>query len=99
MSEYDVVGYLAELDAKLLAFFKDQAEGLDIPPALLYRIEGFIEAGLAAKLISPQEIRGRLCELAERYVHEEVAALYHGDERFILHMHMPEAPVYPSSKS
>jgi hypothetical protein len=99
VSDDDVSNYLAELEARLLAFFEDQADGLDIPPAVLYRLEGFIEAGVIAKFINAAEIKSRLCELAQRYANTEVAALYRSDERLILHLHMPEAPVYPSKKS
>lgn len=99
MSDQDTSNYLAELEARLLAFFEDQAEGLDIPPAVLYRLEGFIEAGVIAKLINASDLKSRLCELAERYASTEVVALYRSDERLILHLHMPEAPVYPSKKS
>ena len=46
------VQYLAALEERLTAFFDDQASGLDIPPAVLYRLEGFIEAGILSSFIS-----------------------------------------------
>jgi hypothetical protein len=91
--------YLAELEARLNAFFSDQAEGLDIPPALLSRLEGFIDAGIMVALISATEMKQRLTSLAEHYSGADAAAIYENDNRVILHLLMPEAPVYPSAKS
>ncbi|CAA0089759.1 Uncharacterised protein [Zhongshania aliphaticivorans] len=91
--------FVEELDDRLLSFFRDQSEGFDIPPAVLYRLEGFIEAGLVLGFINPKEIKRRLYDLAIQYGGEEAGELYHNDERIILHVLMPEAPVYPSTKS
>lgn len=90
--------YLAELETRLNTFFSDQAEGLDIPPALLYRLEGFIDAGIMVAFISAADIKKRLTTLAEHYAGAEAAAIYENDDRVILHLLMPEAPVYPSTK-
>jgi hypothetical protein len=90
------VQYLAALDERLTGFFDDQASGLDIPPAVLYRLEGFIEAGILSSFISETEIKSRLVKLAGRYLGDDSAALYRDDERLVLHLRMHEAPVYPS---
>ncbi|MFQ3199454.1 MAG: hypothetical protein ACI9SK_000161 [Zhongshania sp.] len=91
--------YLAELETRLNGFFSDQADGLDIPPALLYRLEGFIDAGIMLAFISATDMKKRLTALAEHYAGADAAAIYENDDRIILHLLMPEAPVYPSTKS
>ncbi|WP_373077934.1 hypothetical protein [Zhongshania sp.] len=89
--------YQTELAQKLQCFFSDQQQGLDIPPAQLYRIEGFIEAGLLAGFITELGLKQTLVDSAKQYLNVEVADFYQQDYRLILHMRMHEAPVYPSS--
>lgn len=88
-----------QLRERLHVFFRDQAEGWDIPPAQLYRLEGFIEAGLSLQLVSQDEVRQQLLSLATDYLPEEDAELYQQDDRIVLHLHMKTAPVYPSTSS
>lgn len=87
------------LAKRLRNFFEDQAAGLDVAPAELYRLEGLFEAALLLGLYSEAQIKDRLCELAEEYLSVEIAQFYRQDFRLILHMRMREAPVYPSAKS
>lgn len=90
--------FVAELDNRLRHFFSEQADGYDIPPAELYRIEGFIEAGVLLGLCSETTVRQRLIELAEQFSGQRLTDIYRDDYRLILHMRMAEAPVYPSTK-
>lgn len=91
--------FLRQLQERLDAFFREQAEGWDIPPAHLYRLEGFIEAGLRLELISRQQVRRQLLALADHYLCAEDADLYRQDEDIVLHLHMKTAPVYPGNSS
>jgi hypothetical protein len=91
--------YLFQLEARLKSFFSDQAQGFDIPPAVLYRLEGFIEAGVVSGFVTKIEMRDRLIAFAEHYTGADSAMVYRSDDRIILHVCMPEAPVYPSTKS
>lgn len=91
--------YIAELETRLRSFFSDQVDGFDIPPAVLYRLEGFIEAGIKFGFIAKPEVRDRLIALAERHMGPVAANIYRNDDRLILHVFMPEAPVYPSTQS
>jgi hypothetical protein len=91
--------YEAELVRRLGNFFSDQAQGYDIPPAVLYRLEGFIEAGITAGFSQPQEIQDRLIAAADKHQGKEVAEFYRQDFRLVLHSRLPTAPVYPSTKS
>jgi hypothetical protein len=93
------VEYRAELSQKMDQFFSDQQQGLDIPPAQLYRLEGFIEAGLLMAYVTEVEIKNQLISGAEKYLNAKIAAFYQQDFRLILHMRMHEAPVYPSSSA
>ena len=94
-----VEGYRAELSQKIQQFFSDQQQGLDIPPADLYRLEGFIDAGLLLGLIFDTELKQELVDGAEQYLNTVVADFYRQDYRLILHLRMHEAPVYPSSNT
>ncbi|NKI17952.1 hypothetical protein HCU74_11095 [Spongiibacter sp. KMU-166] len=82
--------------SRLQSFFADQAAGLDIAPADLYRLEGLLEASLLLGLYSEDQIRDQLCALAKEHLSMEITEFYRQDYRLILHMHMREAPVYPS---
>jgi|TARA_R110001599_G_scaffold269171_1_gene469984 hypothetical protein len=89
--------YCAELSQKIAQFFSDQQQGLDIPPALLYRFEGFVEAGLLMGYITETEVKRELVDGAQYYLNTAIAEFYQQDFRLILHMRMREAPVYASS--
>jgi hypothetical protein len=91
--------YAAELDNRLQHFFSEQAAGYDVPPAVVYRIEGFIEAGILLELCTEAAVRDRLVELAEQFSGQRLADIYRQDFHLILHMRMREAPVYPSTKA
>ncbi len=93
MSEESV---LAELDLRLDAFFIEQYQGGDIPPAELYRLEGMLETIVKLGLRSEQILREKLRERVKKYVDSALLELYQQDTRLILHMAMREAPVYPS---
>lgn len=93
------IHYLAELDARLELFFSDQADGLDIPPAILYQLEGFIDAGVVSGFMTRSDIKARLVALAKRYADADTVAVYENDNRIILHLRMSDAPVYPSKIS
>ena len=87
-----------ELSRRVRQFFEDQAQGFDMPPARLYGLEGFIDCGLVCGLIAASDVRQCLVQVAEQVFGEHVADIYRHDERLILHVHMPVAPVFPSTK-
>ncbi|MDF1691575.1 MAG: hypothetical protein P1U47_04330 [Zhongshania sp.] len=91
--------YREELACKLTQFFSDQQQGLDIPPAQLYRLEGYIEAGILVGFITEPEIKQNLIDHAKQYLNSDVAEFYRQDYRLILHLRMATAPVYPGNKS
>ncbi|AKH69891.1 hypothetical protein IMCC21906_02228 [Spongiibacter sp. IMCC21906] len=85
------------LRPKLQAFFDDQKEGLDIPPGVLYRLEGQMQLGVEMNLIDEVSLRKNLVEMAESVLGSEAAQCYRDDHRLILHLQMPAAPVHPST--
>lgn len=87
--------FLQELDRRLQAFFADQHAGLDIPPAVLFRLEGAMDTAVKLGVIGEPALRERLLALAAEYLEEPLQAIYRQDERLLLHLHMCEAPVYP----
>lgn len=89
--------YQQELQSRLALFFADQAAGFDIPPAQLYRLEGFIEVGLLLGFVSESVLRQQLVDDARRLCGQELDTFYQQDYRLILHARMTEAPVYPST--
>lgn len=94
MTDSDV--FRQELEARLQAFFADQHAGLDIPPAVLYRLEGAMDSAVKLGVISKASLRQRLLALAEQYLDAPLQDIYRRDHRLLLHLHMREAPVYPS---
>lgn len=88
--------YIREIESRLSLIFKAYAGGEDVPPARLYRTEGFIEAGCCMGYITEvavsklmqrlhQQILGRRLDMAAGSgIH--IPAL------------MKRAPVYPSTK-
>lgn len=97
MNESD---FRQSLHEHLATFFADQAQGLDIPPAILYRLEGRIALGIELGLTSVAKVRQTVATLAAEHLGTEAARCYSdvaGDEPVVLHLHMAEAPVFPST--
>lgn len=90
--------FVDALAARLRSFFEDQAAGLDIPPALLYRLEGRMEMALEFGLIEQQPLRDLLVGLCREILGDTAAQFYLDDQRIILHLHMKPAPVTPSTR-
>ncbi|MBD2859155.1 hypothetical protein IB286_09055 [Spongiibacter sp. KMU-158] len=90
---------IGEIDHRLVAFFCEQAEGYDIPPAELYRLEGSMACLLALGLQSESQLKARLLELAAEYGDKALYERYKRDTRLYLHLAMKPAPVYPSTRS
>lgn len=99
MSSSIAESYRQELQSRLTLFFADQAAGFDIPPAQLYRLEGFIDAGLISGFITEPLLRQQLIDDAQCVCGQELDAFYQQDYRLILHTRMAEAPVYPSTNN
>ena len=97
-AELNARGFQRAFDQRLEQFFAEQAAGFDVPPAELYRLEGYIQAGLELGVLEAAALRRALETLAERYGGEELLARYRADTRLILHQHMAPAPVYPSTR-
>ncbi len=88
--------FLNDLECRLRSFFAEQAAGFDVPPATLYRLEGAMDAAVQLGAISQQQLREKILALAEEFLPEPLQHIYRPDSRLLLHLHMAEAPVYPS---
>lgn len=89
--------FLQQLSQRLEQFFSEQADGFDVAPAELYRLEGMMAAAVSIELKTEAEFRQQLQELASRYGDATLLQMYCAEPRLILHMAMKAAPVYPSS--
>ncbi len=95
----DSQAFIDDLRKRLRAFFTEQAQGWDVPPATLYRLEGAMASAVQLGLVSEAELRGYLLHLAEEFLDENLQGIYRNDRQLLLHLHMHEAPVYPSGGS
>lgn len=85
------------VEQALVDYFSAFAEGMDVPPARRYFIEGYLQAMIDAGQLTSDSARNLLMRQCERILGEEAAARYRsGDDRVILHSHMLRAPVVPS---
>ena len=91
----DKQAYVAEVERRLLAIFNAYQDNKDVAPAILFRTEGFIEAGCELGLLTQEQAAAliatvwksvfgqNLPESASKSIHIPVA--------------MQRAPVYPST--
>jgi hypothetical protein len=94
----DANGFLAQLDQHIVACINAMREGLDVPPATRYRLEGQIESAIALGLIERAVIQAQIDAHYQALlgaVPERAAR----DACVRLPLRMQTAPVYPGTKS
>ena len=94
----DANGFLESLDRQWLACLQAMRDGLDVPPATLYRLEGQCEAAIALGLVDAATLQQRLDAHSEAIL-GELPQAPGGEGRIRLALKMVTAPVYPSSKA
>ncbi|MFT5691950.1 MAG: hypothetical protein ACI92E_001281 [Oceanicoccus sp.] len=87
---------LSSIEDRLKAIYVDYASGKDVPPAMLFRTEGFMEAACFSGLVNEEEVRS-LMVVTQKAVFGH--ALSNAQEvGLAIHSSMKRAPVYPSTK-
>ncbi|TNF34954.1 MAG: hypothetical protein EP312_04985 [Gammaproteobacteria bacterium] len=93
----DANGFLQQLDQAIIACLQAMRDGLDVPPATRYRLEGQIEAAIALGFLTADTARQRV-DGHYRAVLGEVPLQPEQDGRVRLPLRMRVAPVYPSTR-
>lgn len=88
--------FYSAVSARLMNIFKTYADGGDIAPALLYRTEGFIEAGCELGLVNEEQVNLLMKDLHQQIFHTSMTILEQPGVN--IPMLMKRAPVYPSTK-
>ena len=86
--------FQAEATARLEGFYRRLAEYGEAPPASRYRLEGFLEAGLALGLVEEAWLRGRITEAQRRYLDRALPAPPDAAP-WAVAVRWARAPVYP----
>ena len=91
--------YTRLLEEKLDAFYQDFARFGEVAPGRLFRLEGFIEAGLALELVSKQQARRMIDHSYGRYMAEAAPDMDWVDAPagLVLPVVWGRAPVYPAN--
>ena len=87
--------YIAEVESRLLAIFNAYQSNQDVAPAILFRTEGFIEAGCELGLLT-QEQAVDLIAVAWRSVFDQTPP-ESASKSIHIPVAMQRAPVYPST--
>ncbi len=88
--------FIENVETRLLKIFQAYEQGSDVAPAILFRTEGFIEAGCCLGLVTEQDIEELMQGLHQQVFNTELAT-YSGTGINIPSL-MKRAPVYPSTK-
>lgn len=87
---------LNSIEDRLKAIYVSYASGKDVPPATLFRTEGFLEAACFSGFVNEEEIKS-LMVLTQKTIFGR--ALSNGQGvGLTIHSAMKRAPVYPSTK-
>lgn len=92
----DANGFLQSLDQQIAACLQVMRDGLDVPPATLYRLEGQCEAAIALGLIGRDALQAQVNAHYRALLGEVPQAA--DDGRIRLPLRMTVAPVYPSTQ-
>ncbi len=86
--------FIQTIDQRLRDVFLEYNSGRDVPPARLFRLEGYIEAGCDAGLISQQQA----CDLIRSKWQEVLRSEFPPSAKNAIHIPvaMQRAPVIPS---
>lgn len=87
---------LSSIEGRLKTIYVDYASGKDVPPATLFRTEGFLEAACFSGLVKEEEIRS-LMLVAQKAVFGHALSNTQEDG-LTIHSSMKRAPVYPSTQ-
>jgi len=93
----DANGFLQQLDQAIIACLHAMQDGLDVPPATRYRLEGQVEAAITLGFITAEAAQQRI-DAHYLAVLGEVPMQPEQDGRVRLPLRMRVAPVYPSTK-
>lgn len=93
----DTQHYMAGITARLQACFRAMGEGRDVSPATIYRLEGFMEAGIAQGLVDAATLRVLVRDLFLQYIGEEPHFPPGEGDVPRIPLRMRAAPVYPST--
>ena len=86
--------YPEEIAKRLTQIFAAYKQGYDVSPALKYRTEGFIEAGLMAGAIKKDELVDLLYRCYKQVFGEDASMVF---EPGVVPAMMKRAPVKPST--
>jgi hypothetical protein len=87
--------FVKQVEKRLLHIFNAYAQGQDVPPAFVFKTEGFMEVGCSMGLVTEQQMQGLMQTLHREIFHTELP-LSAGDGLQIPSA-MHRAPVYPST--
>ncbi|MFA7555109.1 MAG: hypothetical protein WCY88_12730 [Spongiibacteraceae bacterium] len=89
--------FIESIQSQLFDIFSAYAQGKDVPPATLFRTEGFIEAGCYMECVTIAEARALVHAVYRQVFDAEMSAMPAGT----IHLanFMPRAPVYASTKA
>ncbi len=87
--------FVTEVEARLLAIFNAYERGEDVPPALVFRTEGFIEAGCSMGLVIESDMVALIQRLHKQVFNTELTLI--PSDKIHIPSLMKRAPVYPST--
>lgn len=87
-------GFTQSVEQRLRELFLEYSQGRDVPPARLFRLEGYIEAGRDVGLISQRDACDLIRSTWEDVLHCELPKS--AENTLHIPVAMQRAPVYPS---
>lgn len=89
--------FINEVETRLEAVFAAYQGNKDVPPATLFRLEGFIQAGCALGLMTIAEANRLIAKQWQQHIQRPLPAL--STTEVMIPTAMQRAPVYPSTSS
>jgi hypothetical protein len=86
--------FIQRVEQRLRDIFLEYNNGCDVPPARLFRLEGYIEAGRDVGLISQQQACDLICSAWREVLNCELPVC--AENTIQIPAVMQRAPVYPS---
>lgn len=86
-----------EIATQIEGLFSAFAQGRDVAPGDLLRLEGQMRQGVAQGLLDAEWLRSLLIARAEALLGSAAAQRYRDSADWVIHMQMRRAPVYPST--
>ena len=88
--------FINQAESRVFAIFSAYEKGADVPPAQVFRAEGFLEAGCSLGYISDIEAAELIRRVHKKVFKTELVATM--AEAFHIPSLMKRAPVFPSTK-